>query len=152
MSNMAAAFRQEITRLARREIRGQLVGLRRASTRFRKDIARLKRDAADLMAQIGRLRRFAHSAPAAARAPDQAKIRFTAKGVLAHRRRLKLSAADYGRLVGVTGHTIYAWEHGSSRPRRSQLAALAALRSIGRREALARLGEARAPRRARRQS
>ena len=141
MSNIAAAFRQEITRLARREVRGQVEGLRKASAKFRKDIARLKRAAAELLSEIARLRRTAGQAPA--RETAAAKTRFTARSVIAHRRRLRLSAADYGKLVGVTGHTVYAWEHGASRPRNAQRAALAAVRAMGRREALARLETAR---------
>jgi DNA-binding transcriptional regulator YiaG len=35
--------------------------------------------------------------------------------------------------------TIYNWEHGKSRPRKAQLASLAALRKIGKREAKAEL-------------
>jgi DNA-binding transcriptional regulator YiaG len=141
MPNIATAFRQEITRLARREVRSEAGKLRKASAKFRKDIARLKRTAADLLSEIARLRRSPGQAPA--READVAKTRFTARGVIAHRRRLRLSAADYGKLVGVTGHTVYAWEHGASRPRNAQRAALAAVRSMGRREALARLETAR---------
>jgi transcriptional regulator with XRE-family HTH domain len=50
-----------------------------------------------------------------------------------------LSAADYGKLVGVSGLTVYHWEHGKSRPRKAQLASLAAVRGIGKREAMAKL-------------
>ena len=58
------------------------------------------------------------------------------------RRRLGLSAEDYGKLVGVSGLTIYNWEHGKTRPRPAQFAAFAALRNIGKREAQKRLAEA----------
>ena len=66
----------------------------------------------------------------------------------AQRQRLGLSAADYGRLVGVSGLTIYNWEHDKARPRKAQLAALVAVRGIGKREALKKLAEpeAQAPR------
>ena len=57
----------------------------------------------------------------------------------AQRERLGFSAADYAKLVGVSPVTIYNWEHGKSRPRKEQLAALAAVRGIGKREALAKL-------------
>ena len=62
----------------------------------------------------------------------------------AQRKRLGLSAADFGKLSGVTGHTIYSWEHGTSRPRSAQLAAFAAVRALGKTEATARLEEMRA--------
>lgn len=140
MPNLGATFRQEITRLARRECRSQMSGLRKASAQFRRDIARLKRNASELSAEIARLRRtLARGAATQDAGTAPARVRFTAKGVISQRRRLGVSAADYGRLIGVTGHTVYKWEHGTSRPRRAQLTALAAIRRLGRKEALARL-------------
>ena len=59
--------------------------------------------------------------------------------VKAQRKRLGLSADNYARLVGVSSLTIYNWEHGKSRPRKEQLAALVAVRGIGKREALKKL-------------
>jgi DNA-binding transcriptional regulator YiaG len=67
------------------------------------------------------------------------KVRFSARAVRAQRRRLGLSAADYGKLVGVSGLTIYSWEHGNRRPRKAQLAALVTARRVGKREAAAKL-------------
>ena len=52
-----------------------------------------------------------------------------------------MSASAYGRLVGVSGMTIYNWEQGKSRPKEPQLAALVAVRSIGKRDAKARLDQ-----------
>ena len=66
-------------------------------------------------------------------------VRFSARSVKAQRTRLKLSAADYGKLVGVSGLTIYSWESSKSRPRKKQLAGLVAVRGLGRREALRKL-------------
>jgi transcriptional regulator with XRE-family HTH domain len=42
-------------------------------------------------------------------------------------------------LVGVSGQSIYKWEQGEVRPRAAQLQALAAVRGIGKCEALSRL-------------
>ena len=50
-----------------------------------------------------------------------------------------LSAEDFGRLLGVSSQAIYNWEQGTARPRPAMLDKFAALRSIGKREALARL-------------
>ena len=66
-------------------------------------------------------------------------VRFPARSVAAQRRRLELSAADYAKLVGVSGLTIYNWESGKTRPRQEQLAALVAVRGIGKKEAQRRL-------------
>jgi len=140
MPNLAAIFKQEISRLSRKEIRHQMQGLRRAATQYRKDIAKLKRDAAKLQGEVARLARQAGSATSPRVSESDAEgVRFTTKGVRSHRARLGLSAADFGKLIGVTGHTIYKWEHGSARPRKRQLAALASLRGVGKKEAAARL-------------
>ncbi len=144
MPNIAATFRQEIARLARREIRAQTQVLRKASAQYRSAIAELKRHASKLKSEVARLERRVgkEGAPQAAE-PESVKVRFSAKGVNAHRSRLGISAADYGKLVGVTGHTVYMWEHGTSRPRKAQLTALASIRSLSKREVLARLEQAR---------
>jgi len=143
MSNIAVTFRQEVIRLARREIRSRTQGLRKASAQFRRDIARLKRHASNLQSEMARLQRRLGKDVASQVTEGKAPVRFTAKGVISKRRRLGISAADYGKLIGVTGHTIYKWEHGASRPRRAQLGALASIRRLGRREALARLEQVR---------
>jgi DNA-binding transcriptional regulator YiaG len=68
--------------------------------------------------------------------------RFSARSVRAQRKRLKLSAEQYAALVGVSSQTVYLWERGKVRPKASQFAALVSARSLGRREALARLQQA----------
>jgi DNA-binding transcriptional regulator YiaG len=71
----------------------------------------------------------------------QETARFRAMGVKAHRAKLGLSAKDYGRIVGVSGLTVYHWENGKAKPRNKQtLAKWLAVRGLGKREALHRLG------------
>ena len=144
MPNIAVALRQEITRLARREIRSQTQALRKASAQFRRDIAALKRQASKLKSEVVRIERRVGKdvAPRIAEA-DLARIRFSAKSVIAQRSSLGISAADYGRLIGVTAHTIYKWEHGNSRPRQAQLSAFASIRRLSKAAALDRLEQLR---------
>ncbi len=137
MSKLASVLKDEIARLARKEIQAHVRGLKKANAQYRRDIAQLKRDADRLQRQVAFLedqerKRAEQGAPA----PEQAEgKRFSRRGLLSHRNRLALSAADYGRLVGVTGQTIYNWEQGRSRPRDEQLAALVEVRGMGKREA-----------------
>jgi DNA-binding transcriptional regulator YiaG len=150
MPNLAVTLKQEITRLARREIRNPMQGLRKASARFRKDIASLKRHAAALKSEIDRLEnRIGKGAAPKTSETESAKIRYSAKSVVAQRRSLRISAAEFGKLIGVTAATIYKWEHGTSRPRKAQLNAFATIRRLSKTEALARLEQMRekAPRR-----
>jgi DNA-binding transcriptional regulator YiaG len=136
-------LKDEVARLARKEIRRQTATLQKASAQYRRDIAALKRSAAGLERQVALLERKVaeQPTPGAAPAEEGARPRFTAKGLRSQRQRLGLSAADYSRLVGVTAQSIYNWERGAARPRKSQIATLAALRDIGKKEARNRLAQ-----------
>lgn len=140
MPNIAAVLRQEITRLARKEVKAQTEAIRKASAQYRRDIAQLKRHAAGLSKQVAHLvRQERKQAAKGSPEADVAGRRFSARGLKTHREKVGLSAANYGTLVGVTGQTIYSWEQGKSRPRDGQLAALVAVRELGKREAIKRL-------------
>jgi DNA-binding transcriptional regulator YiaG len=140
MSSIADVLKLEIARLARKEARSLTKPLHKASSQFRRDIAELKRQNAKARAEIARLQRQATKGGAAPTVDGASeKVRYSAVSVKAQRKRMGISAADFGKLIGVTAHTIYSWEHGASRPRRAQLAAFAAVRGIGKTEAKQRL-------------
>ena len=136
MSSLGSVLKTEITRLARKEIRAQIDPLRKASSTYRSEIAALKRDVAGLQRQVKALGR---TGKAAQPTTDESPTRFSARGLKSLRARLGLSAADFGKLAGVSGQSIYNWELGKAVPRKSQLDALTGLRALGKREALARL-------------
>ncbi len=140
MPNFAVALREEITRLARREIRIQLSGLKKASVQSRSDVAELKRRIAKLQAEVARLVRQQPKEVPILTEGEAQSMRFNAKGLRSHRQRVGMSAVDYGRLIGVSGQSIYTWERGNTRPRKSQMGALKSVRSLGKREAVTRLG------------
>ena len=56
-----------------------------------------------------------------------------------HCKALGLTAADQGTLLGVSAQTIYNWEICKSKPRQQPLTAIAAMRSMGKRQAKAQL-------------
>lgn len=143
MPNIASILKTEIIRVARKEVRAELETLKKAAVAHRASIAELRRQVSALEKE---LRRAAKAAARSASAADQAdeasgatKRRFSATRLAAHRTKLALSAASYGQLVGVSGQTIYHWEQGKARPRAAQLESLAAVRSLGPREAAQRL-------------
>ena len=140
MADIAGVLRDEISRLARKEVRRENNTLKKASAQYRRDIAELKRQASDLQSRVALLEKQVLSdLPTQTSESDAKRMRFTAKGLRSNRKRLGLSAADYGKLVGVGGQTIYNWENEASAPRKKHLPALASLRQIGKREANARL-------------
>ena len=142
MPNIATVLKDEITRLARKEIRAQIGAIKKASTTHRGEIAKLKRQITDLQRQLASLEKKATKAiPATPPDAEAESVRFTAKGLRSLRQRLGLSAADMGRLIGVSGQSIYAWEQERTRPRQQQTLALASIRGIGKKEAWARLEE-----------
>ena len=140
MPNIAAVLKAEISRLAKKEAKAATTKLQRASVQYRSDIAKLKKlvgqQAKDLLA----VRKQKQGQPQATEETTD-NARFSARSVKAQRKRLGLSALDYGKLVGVSGLTIYSWESGKSRPRKAQLAGFVAVRGIGKREAARKLEE-----------
>jgi DNA-binding transcriptional regulator YiaG len=138
MPNIGTVLKTEITRLARKEVRGEVTALRKASAGYRRDIAALKRQITDLRRQLAAVMRTSKRAQPV-ESTEPTKARFSAKGLKTHRAKLGLSAGDYGRLAGISGQSVYNYEVGKSVPRQSQVAALAAMRGLGKREALARL-------------
>lgn len=140
MVNLNSVLNDRIARIARKEIKAQTGTTRKAAVRYRSDIAALKRQVAALRKTVGFLEAQEKKRVAQQPAPEPAEdIRFRADGLKSHRAKLQLSARDYGLLVGVTGQTIYDWELGKSRPRQEQVAKVAAVRGIGKREAFKRL-------------
>jgi len=149
MPNIGAVLREEIARLSRRENRSEIDKTRKATTQHRREIAQLKRQVVALERQLKLLvRKGIGATPSATEATAKSKSRFVAKGLRSQRTRLGLSAAEFGKLVGVSAQSVYNWEGEKARPRGDQLARLASLRGVGKREAAARLahGEGSTPR------
>ena len=145
MPNIATTLKQEISRIARREIRGETTALKKAVATYRAEIAALKRRAGALEQQVRRLAKANGKAPAEGNGEEPlAKSRFSAKGLASQRKRLGLSASDAGLLVGASSQSVYNWEQGKVRPLDRHLPAIAALKGIGKRQAMARLETLRA--------
>lgn len=146
MANLATALKNEIARIARKELRDEVASLRKTVTGHRTDIAKLKRELAAASRELRRLRKeVVRNAPPveAAGQPDVSKFRYSAERLAANRTKLGFSAEDYGLLVGSSGLSIYKWERGV-KPRQRFMPALATTFNMGKREAAARLQELKA--------
>jgi len=114
--------------------------LRKAVTGYRSEISALKRRVEQLERQV---KRAAKAASAAMPLEDDVggtqRHRFSAKGFATHRARLGLSANEYGKLLGVSGLSVYKWEGGQVHPRASHMPAIAAVRKMGKRETASKL-------------
>lgn len=142
MPNIALVLKEEIARLARKELRSETEALKKASAHHRSEIAALKKQLEALEKQVaGLLKRVIKAGGQPSDSAVGTQMRFGAKGFASQRRRLDLSAADMGLLIGVSAQTIYNWEAEKSRPRKQQMVAVASLRGVGKRQAQARLKE-----------
>jgi DNA-binding transcriptional regulator YiaG len=137
MPNLSSVLKSEITRLARKEVKGAVDPLRKANASYRREIAELKRQILMLHREVKSSNRA--STQRIDTETEPRKTRFAAGGLKSLRSRLGLSASDFGRLIGASGQSVYNWEAGKAVPRSSQQAALASIRGLGKREAARRL-------------
>jgi DNA-binding transcriptional regulator YiaG len=140
--NIASILKVEISRVARKEVRAEIETLKKASVAHRAAIAELRCQVNALEKELRRVAKGVVRPATPASGEEGAtgtKRRFSAARLAAHRTKLGLSAASYGKLVGVSGQTIYHWEQGKARPRAAQLEGLAAARELGVREIAERL-------------
>ena len=143
MSTFANQLKSEIARLAKKEVRAETQALKKASAAYRGEIAALKRRIAGLEAQIKKQSKGAGHAKVVKNAEEDsgAALRFRVAGFAALRKKLGISAAEMGKLLGVSAQSVYHWETGKTKPRASQLAAISAVRKMGKREVAAKLSE-----------
>lgn len=136
MPNIASLLKDEITRLARKEVKAAVEPMRKQLTTQRREIAALKRDRDQLKRLVSKVGR---SAPRTVTGPGEEEsgrsTRFSSGGFKTLRQKLGLSAEQMGRLTGVSGQSIYNWESGHSRPRATQLQQIVKVRTLGKRAA-----------------
>jgi len=147
MPNVAAILKEEIGRVARKEIRSETGTMKNATTQFRRDIAALKRQVADQEKRLAVLETLVLKKTPIAEPADieEKNVRFSPNGLPKLRKRLGLSAADLAALTEVSTQSVYNWERGKTRPRKEQLAVIAALRGMGKKEVKARLAQVAPP-------
>ena len=138
MANIATVFKEEISRLSRKEVRSETDSLKKSSAQYRSEIASLKRRVDALEKQVTRITK-AISSPAEPKATSENKtrFRFTAKGFKTLRQRLGLTAEVLAGLLDVSPATIYSWEVGKSKPRDAQMEKIIVLRAMGKKDVAA---------------
>ena len=137
MPNLQFVLRQEIRRLARKEVRSELEATKKAVAQHRREIAELRQRNTALERTVSYLQsretKRLKAGPSKAVPPQG--TRFSVPSLKAQRRKSGLSQEDYGSLVGVGRLTIHNWESGRAKPSGKHLATLVSLRGIGKREA-----------------
>lgn len=156
MTAFSDAFRSEVLRMARKEIKGELGQLRKTVTAQRSDIAALKRDIKALATQLRGLGKAQDKAAAAAepqhkRAKGQEatdsmgrKARafvFNHEALITKRQALGLTQKEMAKLLGVSVVSIYKWETGDVTPRAAQLERVREVLKMGVRAARKQIAE-----------
>lgn len=145
MPNIASLLKSEIARVARKEVRAEVEILKKANAQHRSAIAALRRQLDAMQKELRRLGKPGAAAPSPrqeAGADEGPSRRFSATRLAAHRAKLGVSAAVYGKLVDIGGQTIYNWEQGKSRPNALQIRQLAEARALSPKALLAQIGAA----------
>src|SRR5690606_893808 len=112
LANLNSVLGEEIRRLARKEVKAQADAGKDAAARQRTDIVALKKRVNELERRLTAVAKGGGKRAAAVASGDGAgdgakRPRFSPAWVKKHREKLGLSAADYGKLAGVSGLTIY---------------------------------------------
>ena len=145
MSVLMKTLRTEISRLARRETKTHVRSLHKSSGAARRTLADLKRRVAALERQLQASDTLRAPLPAAASVGGTAARtrRISGKAIRGLRQKLGLSQGTFAKLVGVTPHGVYLWEHkvGIPRMREAPRKAVQALRKMTPRQVKARLSE-----------
>lgn len=140
MANIASILKEEISRLARKELRKETESLHKAVASYRHQLSAMRRRIEQLERQQKRVAKTISTVPSEDPEGD-VNLRFRAEGFAQHRKRLGLSAREMGLLVDASGLTVYKWEKGEAKPRAKSLQAIAAIRKMGKRDAMKRLQE-----------
>ncbi len=148
MTAFSDAFRAEVLRVARKEIKGELGGLRKAVTSQRSEIAALKRDVKVLMSQVKALHKVSSRQANPSKAVDgegdapvrrKRRFKFDAKALAAKREHLGISQHAMATLLEASPLSVSRWESGKVAPRAAQLQRIQAVLKMGKRAAHAKL-------------
>ncbi|MDD5699307.1 MAG: helix-turn-helix domain-containing protein [Victivallaceae bacterium] len=139
MPDIKSVLASEIRRLARKEVKAALPPLRAQLSALKKTIA----------AQHVKIKVLEKSAPAAimskpeteSRSVADRPVRITAESIVRLRRKLGLTQAQLGTLLGSSNFSVSHWEQGKSTPREACKRKIAGLRDLGKRELKRRLTE-----------
>jgi DNA-binding XRE family transcriptional regulator/uncharacterized coiled-coil protein SlyX len=138
MNTFSNAFRAEVVRMARKELKPELQGMRKAITSHRSEIAALKREVKSLTSQLKAAQRQPKVGSGAA--SDQPKVSkraareefvFAPEMLAQMRNALSATQLQMAALLAVSPLTYSRWEKGQAHPRTKQLAKIEELVSMG---------------------
>lgn len=145
MSNILKELKAEISRLARKEIKGELAQVKKINASQRGLIAELRRQVNAMQKDLNGLKKSVPSPHTAILSKKEPQGRFwiSGKGVKTLRKRLGITQAQMGRLVGVSNQSVVNWEKkkGKINLRKTTAARLQGVKRMGKRDVAKVLGK-----------
>jgi len=147
MSNVVKILKAEIARISKKEARSATQAIGKSNIWLRKTVADLKKRLVLLEKEnkrlIAAIKKYQTESPQKVDQEEGKKARLTSRGIHSLRKKLRLSQADFGKLLGTTAHSVYLWEKkvGALNLRDKTKAALLSIRGLGAREAEEKLAE-----------
>ena len=144
MPNVMKELKSEISRLARKEIKGELATTRKSIVAQRGLIAGLRRQNDAMQKELNGLKKALPATGKAVLAKTEPTGRFwiTGKGVKNLRKRLGLTQTLFGKLAGVSGQSVVKWEatKGKIGLRKSTAGKLQEIRGLKKRDVAGKMG------------
>jgi DNA-binding transcriptional regulator YiaG len=148
MNTFSNAFRAEVVRMARKELKPELQAMRKSLTSHRSEIASLKREIKALSSQFKASKRLSKTdqppAEEAAFEPRKGGRQWTFKpeALTAKRIELGVTGLDMAKLLQASPLSVRKWETGNANPRAAQLVRIRDVLTMGKRKALSVLADA----------
>jgi DNA-binding transcriptional regulator YiaG len=139
MNTFSNAFRAEVVRMARKELKPELQGMRKAIAGHRSEIAALKREmksltsrlkAAQLQTKVGGVAAPSNQ-PKVSKRVAREEFVFAPAMLTQMRQALNATQLQMAALLAVSALTYSRWEKGQARPRTKQLAKIEELVNMG---------------------
>lgn len=157
MTTFADSLKKEIARVARKELRDELVSLRKTAVVQRSEIAAMKKQLKALHTQVKRMSLGMGKEEAKTEADRTVprakhglgseqpkgkpgrKVVFTGERLKAQRARLGFTQEQMAKLLEVSSLSIWKWESGGASPRPSRVPQILERLALGKREAESRI-------------
>jgi DNA-binding transcriptional regulator YiaG len=148
MPDLNKPIREEITRLTRKELKDALQNQKKTNMALKKSLAAVKAECAGLSLEVKAIQKLLPKTTSVEKTPGVADVKLkrfrpTSKTVKQLRAKLGVSQDNLGKLLNVSSQAVSLWERkeGPLQLRGETKASLFAIRTLGKREAKARLSE-----------
>jgi DNA-binding transcriptional regulator YiaG len=114
MSNVEKILKAEIARISKREAKNATQGIGKSNVWLKKTVADLRKRVRILEKEnkhlVTAMKKYQMARPEKADTEEGKKARYSSRGIRALRKKLRLSQADFGKLLGTTPGSVHLWE------------------------------------------